>query len=137
MLSTSAAIVRTLRTPKTTSSSAAPIGPKPASAMGSARTPAPTVSVRVKVKASQNGGRDSSRREIAARRQRSRSRNGTGATPAAETSTPGRAPAPGALDPGPLSMALAHGGIVRPQRGWEPASLDRQAVFLDDPAEDL
>ncbi len=59
-----------------------------ANAMGRARTPPPTVSVSVSAYASQNGGRSSSRREIAARRHRRRSRMGNVPVPRAARSWP-------------------------------------------------
>ena len=83
-------MVSTFRMPKTTRRMVAPTGPKPARAIGNASTPAPTVSVSVRVKASQNGGSDSSRCEMAARRHRKRSRTDSGASPAAATSAPVR-----------------------------------------------
>jgi polysaccharide deacetylase 2 family uncharacterized protein YibQ len=47
MASTSAATVSVLTIPKNTSTAVAPSGPKAASAIGRARMPPPTVSVRV------------------------------------------------------------------------------------------
>ena len=70
-VSATAATVRTLSRPSTTMIATPGSGPTPATAIGRASIPAPTVSVRVSPKVVQNGGSSSRRRQSRARDHRS------------------------------------------------------------------
>ena len=74
MPSTMAPTVRMFTAPITSSRTSAGTAPRPASATGRARMPAPTVSVNVSANAIQNGGRCSTRSALRERNQASRSR---------------------------------------------------------------
>ena len=83
-----AAIVTTLTTPSTSSNATAPSTPSSAYAIGSARMPAPTVSVSVSANAVQNGGSVSKRMARRDLSQRSRSRHVTSTAKIDDTGTP-------------------------------------------------